>query len=157
MLALARVNNIRYGYLALLFIVFSLDSCSQKYNLDSLEKQKLSYDELPKKVASKFKQVISNRFPGEDIEGDDFFNLERTKITFNWVTIDNDPARTMKNGGTFYEFKTKNKVLKLNGNLGDPFIIYKSALYYPNEFNTGRDDYKNVKYIKIDFKPLLEK
>ena len=137
-----------------IFVIFSFSSCSQELSMDTLKKEKLSYGLLPDVVKLKFKEVIYNRVPAGD-PNHYFFNFDSTKVEFSQSELGNDMVKTFQRNGSYYEFNIKGKKLILKANLGDPFIVFNSSLYYPNQYNTGGDDYKTVEYIKIDFSELV--
>lgn len=145
-----------YKMIGVLVILLSICSCKiNTVHLDEKEKQILQFEELPMEIGNQFKSSIMKRVGGEFGETFIFINLDSYNVEFEQKTMDNSFFETVVKGGTYYYFKINRKLFDLRANLGDPFIIKDSCLYYPNKFSAGREEYKTVSYTRICFREDL--
>jgi hypothetical protein len=109
-----------------------LFSCTR--NINSLDKQKVHFDELPLALQDTL-IILSTTSDG----GENFIFFEKDK--YDTKRLESGP---FIDGYTFTD-KEKRKEYKINNGVPKPYIIYNNFLYHPLNFNLLTVYRKNIK------------
>jgi hypothetical protein len=145
-----RYNAVKFCLIicCLLFVSCQRDST---IDLDKAKKQRFGFAELPTPVKEEIEQNIAEIANSEfdyNVSLNDEFALSYIRIGGGETWLD-DIQRN------YHILLINEKVMKLRGNQGDPFIIYDSVLYYTEELNFMDERYKTAAYIGVDLTPFL--
>jgi hypothetical protein len=122
-----------------------LYGCSKKAALEKFAHERIGYNELPDTV----KRIYIHEVTYIDTFREIFVCIGcQNQSKFSKHTMDKSIWNLLKHG-FIYEFSIKGRVYTLQANKGDPFVFYEDNLYYVEEFNLNKLNYKYCDYIKV--------
>jgi hypothetical protein len=139
----------------LLILSLFIISCKSdgRIDLDDLRKSNYKFSELPHEVKEHIESDIIEIAKVEY----DYHMSTNNKLTFEYDRTGGGKTWMEDINNNYHIFRINGQEYKLKGNLGDPFIIHDSALYYTTELNLFQERYMDAHYIGIDLSEHLKK
>ena len=139
-------------YFTILILPILLFSCGiGRTELDTLNKKKLNFEELPSHVQAIYTTEIEKEKSGfqyEVISDDDFsFKHKHTGM--------DDGLIVLMTQGFNHHFYINDKHFTLQANQGAPFVLHDKKLYYTTELNISKQNYRGAEYIEIDITDFI--